>query len=71
MNDAHDIEMMMRTLDVTSLDYLNCLNGVKELRRRLDHPNNTHHQSLRLPLHVGEAETEGIVEFHMHYRVCF
>jgi len=60
MDEAHDIEIMRRTLDMMSLDRLNRLNDIEELRRRLDHP--------RLPLHVGKGkfEAEGEVDFHVH-----
>jgi len=71
LDDAHDIEMMRRTLDMTSLYHpnhmLGCINGVEEVRR--DHPN----QSPILPLRMGEAEDEeeSVVDFHAHYRVCY
>ena len=42
LDGPHDLEM--RILDMTSLDYLNhilgCIDGVEELRRMSDNPNN-------------------------------
>ena len=42
IDDAHDFDLMRRTLDMMSLDHLNhllrCIDGVEELRRRPDHP---------------------------------
>ena len=62
LDNEHDVEMMMRTLNMTSLDYLNhllgCIDSIEELRRRPDHPNDTHNQSLSLTLHVVEDEEE-------------
>ena len=68
LDDAHDIKMMMRTLDMTSLDRLNhllgCIDGVKGLRMRSDHPNNICNQIPKLPLHVDEDKV--VVYFHVH-----
>jgi len=70
LDSVHDVEMMMRKLDMMSLDYLNYLlggiHGVKEMMMRLDHLNNVHNQIFRLPLHVSEGEDEGVIEFHVH-----
>ena len=69
LDGTHDVEMM-RTLDMTSLDQpnhmLGCIDGVEEVRRS-DHLN----QNPRLPLHVGEDENEGVVDFHAHYHICY
>ena len=60
--------MMMKTLDMTSMDHLNHLlgdiHGVEPLMMMLDHLNSIHSQIPRLPLNVGEDE--GVVEFHVH-----
>jgi len=40
---------------MTSLDHLNRLNGIEELRRP-NHPNDVRKQSPKLPLHVSEDE---------------
>jgi len=67
LDDAHDVKMMRRTLDMTSLNRLNhlvgCIDSVEELRRRPDH-SNTDNQSPRLPPHVGKDE--GVVDFPVH-----
>ena len=53
LDDVYDIKTMMRSLDMTSLNYLNHMIGgiheVKELMMRLDHLNSIHSQILRLP----------------------
>jgi len=60
MDDTHDVEIMRRTLDITSLDRLN---GIKKLRKRSDHP--------QLSLHEGEDEAEVKTDFYRHYSVCY
>ena len=70
LDDIYDIEMMMRILNMMSLDCLNHLlggiDGVEELRMRSDHLNHIHRQISRLPLHVSEDWAEGMVDFDMH-----
>jgi len=60
LGDVHDVEIMMRTLYMMSMDHLNYLlggiDGVEELRMGLDHLNHIHSQIPRLPLHVGGDE---------------
>ena len=77
LDDAHDVEMLRRTLDMTSMDCLNHLlgykDGVEELMMRSDHPDNTCNQIPKLPLHIGEAkaEAEAVVDFHVRQFVCY
>ena len=56
IDDAHNIEMMKRTMDMMRLNRLNylleCINRVEQLGRRPGYLNNIRNQSLRLLLHV-------------------
>ena len=58
LDDIHDVEMMLRTLDMTSLDHLNHLlegiERIEELMMRPNHHNNIFNQIPKLLLDVGK-----------------
>jgi len=67
LDGVHDVEMMMRTLDMTSLYRLNHMlrgiNCIEKLSIRSDHLNHIHSQILRLLLHVSRTRPRAWLTF--------
>lgn len=75
LDDTYEVEMIMKTLDIMSLDHLNhqvgAIHSVEELMMRMNHLNIKHNQIPIPPLRgEAEVEAEAVIEFHIYWFVC-